>query len=61
MPAPTWAVDLQGVRALAHKLYCSCMLPIYPARMRLLHLTLNRSGIIKCLQTARQKRTDSTQ
>lgn len=26
MPAPTWAFDLQGVRALAHKLYCSCKL-----------------------------------
>lgn len=28
MPAPTWAVDLQDVRALAHELYCACTLLI---------------------------------
>ena len=41
MPAPTWALDLQSVRALAHKLYCSCEQLTFPLQRS--HLTFNQA------------------
>jgi hypothetical protein len=60
MPAPTWALDLQSVRALAHKLYCSCKLTHLPTAKVASDTHSIRPGTIEHIQTAGEKCQDAT-